>query len=1073
MTQVGRLRLSGGLILQERSQADIKSEAAMISRGSFPVAEVRACLNHLGDAAFLAQSGLAARIVPKKGAWRTAGEALRQALEGAIEALRPATHALRTPRAADRFQALSLRYVHGKSVAEVCDLLSVSQREFYRLTREGLEDVTVLFQERLAAQSHDTDDGEQPAAFALPAPFVGRKRELDRFLSSYRGLTDGHGTAIVVEAPPGMGKSRLIDEFCRIVNQDGARCFKGHMFEDAYGPYDAWIEALAPAFRTLSEAEQDRLSGLYPDFFSLLGDGQATGKSSSDNESVDYDQRRSDFYHGVVELLTSLSVAGPLVLVLEDLQWAPVLSLFSYVVRRLKTLAVLVVASIREAHSLDRPQVYDELQTLLRGRHASLLDLQPLSQVETELQIVGLLRGPVAAPLVDLVWTHTLGNPFFSEELVRSMWERRELELAEQGWERREEATLPIPATLALVLEERIRRLPPPVRDTLSVASVLGERFNEGILGLAVDLPLPEVTRTIELAVSLDLLAEEFRESDDDLRFKDPMIREVLYNNIARPERKDLHLRACRAIENYYEEEVDRHTEELARHYHLAGQQSEGAVHAFRSGEKAEAVFAWGSAIRWYGLALSLWDEMGGPAKRQAEVCLKLGRVYCQSSLDATAGIGLLNRALESFQRIGDRQFTAMVHLELARVRMSGSDLNEINLEEALGHLNAARSTLEKLPSAAGLAQVYLGLYTAHSRLGQMDQGSAWVEKAREASTELEDPEVVAESMVGTAAFLLMKGEVPKGRDMFEAAWEIASRECLPAPADRCRQTASLIIGISLKDPQKGLAWMRRQPDYGTRWLALQSHAVALHTLLGEFAEAQSCYHELKVRLAQTGQPHFGPFPNDTGLFLVRSGEWDEALHLLADGLAWTRSHQHHLASVRTAAVYGALLLELHRFEEAEEHLQWAYETSLTNDSVLNVIKTAPALAELYVAQRKFPAAKALLGRHGGLADRLAPYGAVAAEFWLVAALYHAAMGEMPKAEVRFRQALDLNERFSLPWDEAEVAYKWALTLPQASGERDDLLRRAGNRWQAIGARSYAARCRQDVVRRVEDAPAT
>ncbi|HEV2172607.1 MAG TPA: hypothetical protein VGR71_03520, partial [Nitrospira sp.] len=182
-------------------------------------------------------------------------------------------------------------------------------------------------------------------------------------------------------------------------------------------------------------------------------------------------------------------------------------------------------------------------------------------------------------------------------------------------------------------------------------------------------------------------------------------------------------------------------------------------------------------------------------------------------------------------------------------------------------------------------------------------------------------------------------------------------------------------------------------------------------------------------------------------------------------GLAWARSHQHHLASVRTAAVYGGLLFELRRFEEAEEHLQWAYETSLTNDSVLNVVKTAPALAQLYVAQKKFSAASALLDRHESLANQLSPFGAVAAELWLASALYHAAIGDGANAEKRFRQALNLNVRFSLPWDEAEVAYKWGLSLSQPSVERDGLLRRAANRWQAIGAHTYVSLCRQELSR--------
>ncbi len=103
--------------------------------------------------------------------------------------------------------------------------------------------------------------------------------------------------------------------------------------------------------------------------------------------------------------------------------------------------------------------------------------------------------------------------------------------------------------------------------------------------------------------------------------------------------------------------------------------------------------------------------------------------------------------------------------------------------------------------------------------------------------------------------------------------------------------------------------------------------------------------------------------------------------------------------------------------------------------------------------------------QHDALANQLASFGAVAAEFWLASALYHAAVGDRPSSEALFRKALDLNVRYSLPWDEAEVAYKWGLSLSEQGAERDDLLKIAENRWQAIGAHDYAARCTKELAR--------
>src|SRR6266540_739847 len=90
--QANGLKAEHGLMLMEPDQTK-ETDAATVNGISVSVAEVRTCLNHLGDSAFLAQSGLAARLAAKKGPQRAAGAAVRQALESAIETLRPATSA--------------------------------------------------------------------------------------------------------------------------------------------------------------------------------------------------------------------------------------------------------------------------------------------------------------------------------------------------------------------------------------------------------------------------------------------------------------------------------------------------------------------------------------------------------------------------------------------------------------------------------------------------------------------------------------------------------------------------------------------------------------------------------------------------------------------------------------------------------------------------------------------------------------------------------------------------------------------------------------------------------------------
>jgi predicted ATPase len=1038
---------------------------------SISVTQVRACLQHLGDTSFLTGHPLWHLLGYDKQVALPGRNGLRDALVSAVEALRPTNQSLGSIRASWRYQAIALRYLEGQNVDALCDRLSVSQRELYRLLREGLEAVTeALIQGALA------DSGEvaasPPDASKEVTTFVGRRKELDRLMDDFHAVEQGQsGRALVMQGLPGVGKSWLIDEFGARIRERGGLYLKGHMFEDEREPYDAWIEALAPGLEALTAQQRHEIQWQAPEFFNLfLSNVPPVADSTRQENLADEAERQQKFYDGIVLFLDRLSNRTPVVLALDDLHWAPALSLFSYVVRRAPTLRLFVLATIRECQSLDRPRVYDEMQALVRGRHLSVMELSPLSRAEIGSLLAARLGGVVGDRLIDTIFDRTLGNPFFAEELIRAMRERGDFEQCSGEWDLAERATIVIPATVTAVIEERVSRLSVHVQEVLSTASALGERFHEGLLGLMLDLSQSEMINALEEALTFGFVIEEFVVGEESYRFTDPLVREVLYATIPGPKRRELHLRALAALERFYEDDLARHTQELARHYHLAGNLADGAAHAFRSGENAEFVFAWGTAIKWYEMALSLWDQAGAPPQRQAQVCLKLGKLYCQSSVDAAKGVSLLYRALATAQEVGDRQFTATVHLELARVQMTGYDLNQINLEEALSHLNAARATLEKLPMASGLARVYLGLYTLHSRLGEFDEGNAWVEKAKEASNELEDPEVIADSIVSAAAFLLIsRGEVIKGREMFEEAWSIASRECLPASSDFCRQVAALIFGVSLKDPRMGLSWIRRQPDYGTRWLTLQSEVIAINTLLGQFESANTAFEELKVRLVEAGQPPFGIFPSDPGLFLARSGRWNEALTLLTEGLSWTKAHKHHLSSVRAASVRGGLLLEMGDLSGAEEDLQWAYDSARNNQSVMNIIRTAPALCELYVSQGRLAAAAVLLQEHQKLAEKLAPFGGAAADFWLAAARYHAAVGDWPRAEERFRAAAELNARFCLPWDEAQVVFKWALSIPAGQTGRKQLLGRAAHLWEGLSTSRYIELCSRELLAQTGD----
>lgn len=1039
------------------SPGSIEVRADRLGAGdAISLRQVRVCLNHLHDLPFLESHPLAALFAGAHIGHLAGGRHLRNALIEAVDALRPSTENASGSRTERRFLALKHRYVNGEDVAEVCATLNISQSEFYRVIREALEAVVTLLQESFF--SAEASSHAQLSRAKMAAPQTGRQRELGRLLSEFEAVQEGNGgRTIIIEGASGVGKSRLIKEFLASVENRGAVCLLGRWFQEDAEPYNAWIEALAPEVRKLSAISLRDLQTSNPGIPELFGLRRQMTPANLPYETTQEQQGR--LYDGVVHLLRILSARSPLVLALDDLQWAPSLDLFSHVTRRLKSLDVLIVAAMRTQDANARDPLNTEVARRLDGRQASFLPLHSLAKPDADMLLCELLKGQPQPRLCDVVFQRSQGNPFFIEELVRALWESDLVFKEGTGWDISEASALPVPSTIKAVLAERIGRLSSNGRELLLTASVLGERFNAGLLQSLSGFEEDLVLLCIEEALAADLLVDESADSDETYRFTDPLVRGMLYDAIPGPSRRKLHRKACGAIKVFYDGDLEGHTQELVRHYQQASELRSGGDYAYRSGEKAEAVYAWGSAVKWYEMALTLWRTSEGTKRQQAEVLLRLGRVYCQSTLNLSKAIEVLERALFLFKERGERRDVAAVHLELGRALQVSSAIQQSNLEQSAVHLHAARSVLEKLPTTWELAEVYQSLCRVHARLGDLAESSMWAHKAKATGEQLQSPDIVTQALRSIAGRLMAQGQIEEGLAKYEEAWGIAIDKSLSLEADTLRGSASLVIGVQLKNPTLGLKWAQREPTFGTvqDTLSVPTRLVSIYTLLGDFKSADRIDEELQTRLLAAGQPIYGQSPSHRGLLLLRSGAWGEALAFLRDGLAWAQARQYFTPAIETIPVLSDALVATGQLAEAEEYLRSGFAMAQTTPSSLHLARIVPRVCELYLSRGKIHEAAALLNEYGWLPRQLAEFGGVAAEFYMAAGHYRARTSDLSRAESEFRLALAANVRFSLPWDEAYV-YAQCTDALRETGNASwaNLVTLAYERWADIGACEYA-----------------
>ena len=452
------------------------------------------------------------------------------------------------------------------------------------------------------------------------ALFVGRSAELatmDRALSQ---LVDGAGSAIFVVGEPGIGKSRLVAEtglrarsgrYRSPIRWLEARCLS---YADNV-PYSLFLDLIAgwlgvvPSHggkRRISRFDGDAHTSQVdpadaPDLELLLTGGRGDAQQGEDAGMV-----RERAFAAVESTLIDLAASGPLVVSLEDLQWADPtsLALTERLVDAVVRAPVVIVATARLEPGHASTELIEAAVERL-GPHAHRIALESFTDEERR-ALTASLPGAGAVPdaIQKAILDATEGNPFFLEELFRSLADTGMLVVDADGRWRFEARGGPhIPRTVERVLLARIDRLPPDEKEVLVAASVLGREFSlELVTGLVTDDRV--VRSALDSLDRIGLVRTERHGSDVRYRFRHSLIQEAAYRSLVKRERRELHARAAVAIESSHEATSETIAGTLGHHLQEAGQVERAVPHLMSAGDRARDMFANAEALAWYDRAL-------------------------------------------------------------------------------------------------------------------------------------------------------------------------------------------------------------------------------------------------------------------------------------------------------------------------------------------------------------------------------------------------------------------------------------------------------------------------------------
>jgi ABC-type oligopeptide transport system substrate-binding subunit/class 3 adenylate cyclase len=461
---------------------------------------------------------------------------------------------------------------------------------------------------------------------------IGRDRELAGALEAVDAVSTGAGGVVFVTGEPGIGKTRMVHELRRafgaMTPQYGrslwleGRCvsYGGSIpywpFRDLFrswlgvGGDEPELRVRVTLRRQVDRLFAERADDIVPYLAALLGlsptDAEASRIGELSPEALQY--RTFEVVRHTIE---ALAAGGPVALVLEDLHWADAtsLQLLERVVGDTEDQAMVLVCTLRPERDHASWRFKEDVARTLphRFREVTLQALSGDAGHELLTALVG--DGTLPADLEERILASAEGNPFFLEELVRSMVDAGALVREGQGCRFDHEVALQVPPTVEKVILARIDRLDQPAHDAVVAASVLGRTFSLPLLHAVA--AGDDVRSTLGELMRVDLMREGRRWPEPEFRFTHALIQETAYRTLVADDRRRLHGKAAVWLEQHHAGKEDEVAGLLAHHWLGAEDEAKAIRYLTTAGDRARQEYALDEAIAYYRELLPLLDRRG------------------------------------------------------------------------------------------------------------------------------------------------------------------------------------------------------------------------------------------------------------------------------------------------------------------------------------------------------------------------------------------------------------------------------------------------------------------------------
>lgn len=478
----------------------------------------------------------------------------------------------------------------------------------------------------------DKLDVQRSADRRIQSRLVDREDELNRLELQLLRVIRGEGSIVNVTGEPGIGKSRLIAELKKREPMGRVALLEGRAigigknlsFHPLIDMLKRWSgireedpeeQALGRLEEAIRKACHDRTDEILPFVATLMG-LKIGGRRGGPAARVEGEGLEKLLLKSTRELLVGVSRQNPVVCILDDLHWSDLTTI--EFLESLLWLAedhpILFIHVFRQGY----PQTGDRLLKTVRAKHHRIgleIPLDPLNLGSCATLIDNLTKSnPLPLAMQNRIIRLAGGNPFFIEEVIRSLTHRERGRIEDDG-----DGAVSIPDRIQDVITARIDKLDEETRDLLKTVSVIGVRFYGRILKEVADgvENIPERLRELQEA---QLISRREGAEEEEYVFKHGLTQEAAYESILMARRRELHLKTARAMESIFSDRLHALYGILAYHYSKGEDLDRAEEYLLKAGEEALRSSASLEAINYYQEAMRLYVAKRGSAAKPEKI---------------------------------------------------------------------------------------------------------------------------------------------------------------------------------------------------------------------------------------------------------------------------------------------------------------------------------------------------------------------------------------------------------------------------------------------------------------------